>query len=58
MKAMRQIYILSVSEHYLFVALLGFEPGENLLLEGDTWSVPYIPVNIRGSLSTSSPPKA
>ncbi|MCZ6831127.1 MAG: SapC family protein [Gammaproteobacteria bacterium] len=32
---------------YLFVALLGFEPGENLLLEGDTWSVPYIPVNIR-----------
>ena len=37
----------SSSDRYLFVALLGFEPGENLLLDDDTWAVPYIPINIR-----------
>jgi len=35
------------TEQFMFVALCGFEPGENLLLEADGWSVPYVPVNIR-----------
>lgn len=33
--------------HFVFVALCGLQPGENLLLQGDTWSVPYVPCNIR-----------
>ena len=32
---------------YIFIALFGFEDGENLLLEGDEWVVPYVPVNMR-----------
>jgi hypothetical protein len=29
------------------VAMFGFEEGENLFLDGDTWNAPYIPVMIR-----------
>lgn len=35
------------SGRFTFVALCGLEPGENLLLDGDSWSVPYVPANIR-----------
>jgi hypothetical protein len=35
------------SGFFVFVALCGLEPGENLMLRGETWSVPYVPINIR-----------
>ncbi len=35
------------NDAYYPVALLGFEDGENLFLEGDTWSADYVPAMIR-----------
>ena len=35
------------ADQFMFVAICGFEDGENLFLDGDSWSVPYIPANVR-----------
>lgn len=32
---------------FFALALLGFREGENLFLEGDRWTVPYIPLSIK-----------
>ncbi|MBY6192022.1 SapC family protein [Microbulbifer agarilyticus] len=32
---------------FLAIALLGLREGENLFLEGDRWTVPYIPLSIK-----------
>lgn len=34
-------------EQLVPVTLVGFEPGENLFLEGGTWDAPYVPANVR-----------
>ncbi len=34
-------------DRYMWVVVLGLQDGENLYLDGDTWNVPYVPVNIR-----------
>ncbi|MCM2679368.1 SapC family protein [Echinimonas agarilytica] len=31
---------------FIFAAIMGFQAGENLLLEGHGWDVPYVPLNI------------
>lgn len=35
------------TDQFGLYAMLGFEPGENLFLKGDTWDGAYIPLNIR-----------
>ncbi len=37
----------SETERFIPIALFGFEAGENLFLEGDSWRAAYIPVAIR-----------
>lgn len=32
---------------YRFVAIFGFEPGENLYLEGNQWDAGYVPITVR-----------
>ena len=32
---------------WTFVSILGFEPGENLYLEGDAWDAGYVPLTVR-----------
>ena len=34
-------------DRFMWVVVLGLEDSENLYLDGDTWNVPYVPVNIR-----------
>lgn len=35
------------SGRYSMCAILGFEPGENLFLDGETWDATYVPIQVR-----------